>query len=61
MSVTLIEGLDLQPLEQSAVRRGNMDIAVINVNLTYDQGASKLSMGLWRPMDNRASWRRLVS
>jgi hypothetical protein len=61
LSVTLIEGSDLQPLEKSAVRRGHMDIKVVHVNLTDARVAGKLAMGLWRLVDNRASWRRLVS
>jgi hypothetical protein len=58
--MTLIKGLKLQPLEQSAVRRGHMDIKVIHLNLTDTRVADRLVMGLWRPMDNGASWRRLV-
>jgi hypothetical protein len=61
LSVTLIEGSELHPIQQSSVRRGNMDIAVIHVNLTDARVAGKLAMGLLRLVDNGASWRRLVS
>jgi hypothetical protein len=61
MSVTLINGLDLQLLKKSAVGRGHMDIEIIHVNLKDAQVVGRLVMGLWRPVDSRASWRRLVS
>jgi hypothetical protein len=59
--VTLTEGSDLQPLEKSATRRGHMDREVVHVSLTDARVAGRLVMGLWRPVDTRASWRRLVS
>jgi hypothetical protein len=61
LSVTLIEGSELHPVQQSGVRRGHMDITVVHVNLTDARVVGRLAMGLWRPVDNRASWRRLVS
>jgi hypothetical protein len=39
----------------------DMDRAVIHVSLTDAQVVGRLVMGLWRPVDTRASWRRLVS
>jgi hypothetical protein len=59
--VTLIEGLDLQPIEKSATRRGNMDRGVVHVSLIDARFVGKLSMDLWRLVDTRASWRRSVS
>jgi hypothetical protein len=37
-----------------------MDITVIHVSLTDARVAGRIAMGLWRPMDIEASWRRLV-
>jgi hypothetical protein len=59
--VTLIEGSNLQPLEQSAVRRRHMEITVFHVNLTDARFAGRLAMVLWRLVENISSWRRLVS
>jgi len=59
--VILIEGSCLQSLEKSAVRREHMEIEVIHVNFTDALVAGIIEMGLWRPVENIASWRRLVS
>jgi hypothetical protein len=59
--VILIEGSCLQPLEKSAMRREHMEIEVIHVNFTDARVAGIIEMGLWRPVENKASWRRLVS
>jgi hypothetical protein len=59
--MTLIEGSELHPAQQSLVRRGHMDITVVHVNLTDARAVGRPAMGLWRPVDNIASWRRLVS
>jgi hypothetical protein len=59
--VTLAEGSDLQPLEKSVERIGHMDKEVVHVSLTDARVVDKHAMGLWQPVDFRASWRRLVS
>jgi hypothetical protein len=47
--VTLIEGLELQHAQQSTVRRGHMDIAVIHVNLTDARACGKTCYGPIEP------------
>jgi hypothetical protein len=61
MLVTFTKGLDLQPLEKSVLRRGNMHKTIVDMSLIDSQFAGRLAMGLWRPVDTRYSWRRLVS
>jgi hypothetical protein len=52
--VTLIEGSELHPVQQSSVRRGHMDITVVHVNLTDARVVGKLVMGLLRLVDNES-------
>jgi len=42
--VKLIEGLDLQSLEQSATRRGNMDRGFVHVSLKDARFVGKIVM-----------------
>jgi hypothetical protein len=53
--MTLIEGSELQPIQQSEVRIENMDITVVHVNLTDALVAGRPAMGLWRPVNSRDS------
>jgi hypothetical protein len=55
LPVTLIEGSELQPIQQSEVRIENMDITVVHVNLTDALVAGRPAMGLWRPVNSRDS------
>ena len=59
LPITLMERLDLQPLEKRVVRRGNMDIELIHVNPIDVEVAAGLGMGLCRPVENRNSCRRI--
>lgn len=59
LPMTLIERLDLQPLENRVVRRGNMDIELIHVNPIDAEFAAGLGMGLCRPVENRDSCGRI--
>jgi hypothetical protein len=59
--MTLIEGSKLHPTQHILVRRGHMDIIVIHVNLTDARVVFEHATGLWRLVDNIASWRRLIS
>jgi hypothetical protein len=61
LPVTSIDGLELHPVQQSGVRRGHMEIEFIHVDLTDAQFAGRPTMGLWRLVDSRDTWRRLVS
>ena len=53
--MTLIEGSELQPVQQSEVRIENMDITVVHVKLTNALVAGTPVMGLWRPVNSRDS------
>jgi hypothetical protein len=44
--VTLIKELEHQHAHESTVRRGNMDIEVVPMNLTYDKSTGIHVMGL---------------
>jgi hypothetical protein len=59
--VTLIEGSKLQHAQHSILRRGNMDITVVHMNLIDAQAVGRHDMGLESLVDNIVSWRMLVS